>query len=99
MKKSAGGTLRLGFSSALANFIGRNLAWVGLWLLVPRHLEALGDHPEVFVLLPELGAHEPEGRFVWRQARPLDCSPLRLSALLSLYPGRCRTSDFCRSDK
>jgi hypothetical protein len=69
-------------------FIGRNLAWWGLWILAPKHLRATGDLPEVIVQLPGLESRELES--IPDLYHPIGPPQLRLPVVLNLYPGRFR---------
>ena len=70
----------------LREFIGRNLAWYGLTLLLSEEFQVLRDPAEALVLLPLSGPNLPES-----QSSSLENElRKRKSTLHVLFPGRAR---------
>jgi hypothetical protein len=74
----------------MLNFIARNLAWLGLWLLAPKEIAAMEEPQGVIVMLPVSGQLEMVGTGSEQRDQQAARIPHKLSSILFLYPGRTR---------
>lgn len=77
---------------SLIYFIARNLAWVGVYWLAPKEIQALGDRPVVLLTFPVSTQSVSAVESLHRSGKP-DSGMRNLpktSPIVPLYPGRTR---------